>query len=64
MLTRNVTQDSQQDVNQEIRPATTLEKDTDGWDKDRKDDLNDVADIKNHGSVWSLTGTIEGKSHC
>lgn len=41
---RNVTQDSQQDVDEEVGVATTLEKDTQGWEDDGKKDLADVAD--------------------
>jgi hypothetical protein len=42
--TRNVTKDGEEDVDQEIRAATTLEEDTERWEDDGKDDLADVAD--------------------
>lgn len=47
--TRNVTEDGQEDVDEEVSAATTLEEDSDGWDEDGEDDLDDVA-----GEVVSL----------
>jgi hypothetical protein len=41
--TRNVTKDSQQDVDQEISSTATLEEHTHGWEKDSKDNFADVA---------------------
>lgn len=41
--TRNVTQNGQQDVDEQVRVATTLEEDTKRWEEDGKDDLDDVA---------------------
>lgn len=41
--TRNVTENCQQDVDEEISIATSLEEDTHRWDEDGKDDLDDVA---------------------
>lgn len=41
--TRNVTEDGQEDVDEEVSSATTLEEDSDGWDEDGEDDLDDVA---------------------
>lgn len=47
--TRNVTENGQEDVDEEVSAATTLEEDSDGWDEDGEDDLDDVA-----GEVVSL----------
>lgn len=47
--TRNVTEDGQEDVDEEVSAATTLEEDSDGWDEDGEDDFDDVA-----GEVVSL----------
>lgn len=41
--TGKVTQNSEQDVDEEIRIASTLEKDTDGWQDDSKNNLADIA---------------------
>jgi hypothetical protein len=41
--TRDITQNRQQDVDEEIGIATSLEEDTKGWEDDGKDDLADVA---------------------
>lgn len=41
--TRNVTQDGQTDVDQEISSATPLEEDTNGWEDDGTNDLAKVA---------------------
>jgi len=46
--TRNVTQDGQQDIDQEIRSATTLKEDTKRWDEDGKEDLDDIAGCERH----------------
>ena len=43
--TRNVTQDRQQNVDEEICIATSLEEDTERREDDGKDDLADVARI-------------------
>ena len=40
---RNVTQASQQDVDEEISIAAALEEDTEGREEDGEDDLDDVA---------------------
>jgi len=40
---RNVTKDGQQDVDQEVGAATTLKEDTERWEEDGNDDLDDVA---------------------
>ena len=39
----NVTEDSQQDVDEEVGTAATLKEDTKRWENDGKDDLADVA---------------------
>jgi hypothetical protein len=41
--TRDVTQDGQDDVDEEVGAAAALEEDTDGWEEDGEDDLDDVA---------------------
>ena len=41
--TRNVTQDREKDVDQEICIATALKEDTKRWEDDGEDDLADVA---------------------
>jgi len=46
--TGNVTKDGEEDVDQEIRAATTLEEDTERWEDDGKDDLADIASSKRH----------------
>jgi hypothetical protein len=43
---RNVTEDGQQDVDEEVGIATTLEEDTERRDEDGEDDLDDVAEAK------------------
>jgi hypothetical protein len=45
MHTRNVTEDGQQDVDEEISIAAALEEDSNGWNEDGEDDLDDVAVI-------------------
>ena len=41
--TRNVTKNRQQDVDEEIGIAATLQEDTKRWQDDGEDDLDDVA---------------------
>lgn len=41
--TGDVTQDCEQNVDQEISAAATLEEDSDGWQDDGEDDFDDVA---------------------
>ena len=43
MYVRNVTQDSEKDVDEEIGAAAALEEDTKGREEDGEDDLDDVA---------------------
>jgi len=45
---RNVTQDCQQDVDEQVCTATTLKENTQRWQKDSKDDLADVACSERH----------------
>ena len=40
---RDVTQDSQDDVDKEVGTAAALGEDTDWWDNDRKNNLDDIA---------------------
>jgi len=46
--TGNVTQNGQQDVDEEISAAATLEEDTHGREDDGKEDLADVASSERH----------------
>lgn len=41
--TRNVAQDGQQDVDEEVGIATALEEDTKRWEDDGENDLADIA---------------------
>jgi hypothetical protein len=41
--TRNVTQDGEEDVDEEVGAAAALEEDTEWWEDDGKDDLADIA---------------------
>jgi hypothetical protein len=45
----DVPKDGQQDVDEEIGIASALEEDTERWQHDGKDDLNDVASGERHG---------------
>lgn len=40
---RDVTKDGQQDVDEQISSASALKENTDRWNNDRNDDLDDVA---------------------
>jgi len=44
----NVSQDCQQDVDQEISTASALEEDTDRWEEDGENDLEDIASCERH----------------
>lgn len=44
----NVSQNGEQDVDEEVGTATTLEEDTDGREDDGKDDLANVAGGERH----------------
>jgi len=44
----NVTEDGQQDVDQQVGTATTLEEDTEWWEDDRQDDLEDIRAGERH----------------
>ena len=41
----NVTKDGEEDVNEEVCAAATLEEDSDGWEEDGDDDFADIAVI-------------------
>jgi hypothetical protein len=43
---RNVTQDSQEDVDEQVCAATSLKEDTQRWEDDGKNDLADIAGAK------------------
>jgi hypothetical protein len=43
LLTWNVTEDGQEDVNEEVGVASSLKEDTKRWEDDGEDDLDDVA---------------------
>lgn len=45
MLTRNVAQDGEQDVDQEISAAAALEEHSDRGQEDGEDDLDDVSTL-------------------
>ena len=46
--TGQVTKDGQEDVDEEVTAASTLEEDTDGREDDGKKDLADVASGERH----------------
>jgi hypothetical protein len=46
--TRNVTEDGEQDVDEEIRVAAALEEDTDGREEESKNDLAEVRGGERH----------------
>jgi hypothetical protein len=46
----NVTKDGQQNVDEEVGIATTLQEDTDWGNEDGEDDLNDVGTGESHCS--------------
>lgn len=46
--TGNVTQDGEQDVDAEVSTASSLQEDTDGWQDDGKNDLEDIASGEGH----------------
>ena len=39
----NVAQDCEQDVDEQVRAASALEEDTERWEDDGEDDLDDIA---------------------
>lgn len=45
---RNVTEDREQDIYKEVCIAAALEEDTDWWEDDREDDLDDVGTGERH----------------
>jgi hypothetical protein len=47
-LETRLTQDGEEDVDEEIGAATTLEEDTHGREDDGKDDLADIASGERH----------------
>lgn len=55
---RNVTQNRQQNVDEEVAAAATLEEDTKRWEDDGEDDLEDVAGGKLIGAS-KATGSAE-----
>lgn len=53
--TRDVTQDGQQNVDEEVGITTSLEEDTERWEDDGKNDLADIASGERHDCgvvVW------------
>lgn len=46
--TWNVTEDSQQDVDEKVGTAATLEEDTERWEDDGENDLADVGSGEGH----------------
>lgn len=49
--TGDVTQDRQEDVDEEICAAATLKEDSERWEEDGEDDLDDIAVVE-HVSLW------------
>ena len=60
--TRDITQDCEEDVDQEISSATSLEEDTNWWEDDGKKDLADIACGERH--VDGVFGCVDLKSFC
>lgn len=50
--TRDVTQDGQQDVDEEISTTSALQEDTEGRQEDGKNDLADIAGGERHDGEW------------
>lgn len=57
--TRDVTQDGQQDVDEEISTASALQEDTDGRQEDGKNDLADIAGGESHVGGWLVGMKID-----
>ena len=62
---RNITKNGQEDVDEEISIASTFQEDTDGWNEDSEDNLDDVWTGESHddcrfaklvGGVLSVDG--------
>jgi len=45
---RDVSEDGQQDVDEEVGIASTFKEDTQWWDEDGEDDLDDIASGERH----------------
>lgn len=59
----NVTEDSQEDVDEQVRAAAALEEDAKRGQDDGKDDLADVASGESHSSGCFLElGAVHGLS--
>lgn len=58
--TGDVAKDREEDVDQQIRPATTLKEDTERREDDGKDDLTDVAVDKN----VSMSPSSDSRGRC
>jgi hypothetical protein len=56
----DVAKDGEQDVDQQVRTATTLEEDTNRREEDGKDDLADVA----VGKDVSNTSSFDSQEYC
>ena len=56
--TRDVTQDGQQDVDEEVTMASALQEDTDGRQEDGKDDLANIAGGERHLDEWLVRKLI------
>jgi len=50
--TGNVAQDREQDVDEEICAATTLEEDSERWEEDGEDDFDDITAGERHGCCF------------
>lgn len=60
--TGNVTQNGQQNVDEEIGAAATLEEDTHGREDDGKDDLADVAVVSQYMSCLLVASSSRSSS--
>jgi hypothetical protein len=58
----DITQDREEDVDEEVGIAAAFQEDTEGWDEDGEDDLDDVASRERHDGgcpgVNSLAGWL------
>lgn len=59
--TRDVSQNREQDVDEQIGAAATLEEDSQGREEDGKNDLEDVAVGRNMVSTLKPAGRIGGE---
>jgi hypothetical protein len=60
--TGQVTKDGQEDVDEEVTSAATLEKDSDGREDDGKNDLADIAGGERHDVCLFCKSSREARS--